>query len=285
MEKIKRKETLFIRTLLLSLLLCLAMFMPVSVMSASADEAGEDAPHSVEAIIENTTFIAFRKSDIPSYYKRSMFACYYVPNEYYESSYIYGVIIFPKDYADRFGIKSDYLKTAEEKGVKLAVLEAPGALEGANGKIFKCGLVEILEQNVTRTFSFIFYVKDSEGNIEYTSPKFAEYNTLDAKDFSDSELIEMAERKLETENSFKAIVDKLVELIDSIWTYVVLGMVGVVVVWGGFIGIRIIVANRNEEKINARNMLKSLVIGIIVMFTIAVVCPMLIKGLSAWITW
>ena len=138
---------------------------------------------------------------------------------------------------------------------------------------------------MTRTFSFIFYVKDSEGNIEYTSPKFAEYNTLDAKDFSDSELIEMAERKLETENSFKAIVDKLVELIDSIWTYVVLGMVGVVVVWGGFIGIRIIVANRNEEKINARNMLKSLVIGIIVMFTIAVVCPMLIKGLSAWITW
>ena len=128
-------------------------------------------------------------------------------------------------------------------------------------------------------------MKDSEGNIEYTNPKFAEYNTLDAKDFSDSELIEMAERKLETENSFKAIVDKLVELIDSIWTYVVLGMVGVVVVWGGFIGIRIIVANRNEEKINARNMLKSLVIGIIVMFTIAVVCPMLIKGLSAWITW
>lgn len=59
----------------------------------------------------------------------------------------------------------------------------------------------------------------------------------------------------------------------------------IVVVWGAVIGVKIAVANRKEEQINARGMLKSLVIGIIVIFVIAVAGPLLINGLSSWIAW
>lgn len=79
------------------------------------------------------------------------------------------------------------------------------------------------------------------------------------------------------------IVTKLNELMDSFWLYIVLALAGVVVVWGAYVGIRIAVAHRNEEKINARGMVKSLIIGIIIMFVVAVGAPLLINGLNAWV--
>lgn len=79
------------------------------------------------------------------------------------------------------------------------------------------------------------------------------------------------------------IVTKLNELMDSFWLYIVLALAGVVVIWGAYVGIRIAVANRNEEKINARGMVKSLIIGIVVIFVIAVGAPLLINGLNAWV--
>ena len=83
--------------------------------------------------------------------------------------------------------------------------------------------------------------------------------------------------------SLGGIVTKLSELMDSFWIYIVLAMAAVVVVWGAYIGIKIAIANRNEEKINARDMVKSLIIGIIIMFVIAMGAPLLIEGLSAWV--
>ena len=65
--------------------------------------------------------------------------------------------------------------------------------------------------------------------------------------------------------------------------YIVLAMAAVVVVWGAYIGIRIAIAHRNEDKINARGMVKNLIIGIVIMFVIAMGAPLLINGLSAWV--
>ena len=79
------------------------------------------------------------------------------------------------------------------------------------------------------------------------------------------------------------IVANLQTLMDSFWIYIVLAMAAVVVVWGAYIGIRVAIANRNEDKINARGMVKSLIIGIIIMFVIAMGAPLLINGLSAWV--
>ena len=84
-------------------------------------------------------------------------------------------------------------------------------------------------------------------------------------------------------DSLQGIVTKLNELMDSFWIYIVLAMAAVVVVWGAYVGIKIAIAHRNEEKINARDMVKNLIIGIVIMFVIAMGAPLLINGLSAWV--
>lgn len=83
--------------------------------------------------------------------------------------------------------------------------------------------------------------------------------------------------------NLQEIVTKLNELMNSFWVYIILAMAAVVVVWGAYIGIKIAIAHRNEEKINAREMVKSLIIGIIIIFVVAMGAPLLIKGLSAWV--
>lgn len=83
--------------------------------------------------------------------------------------------------------------------------------------------------------------------------------------------------------NLQGIVTKLSELMDSFWIYIVLAMAAVVVVWGAIIGIKVAIAHKNEDKINARGMVKNLVIGIIIMFVIAMAAPLLINGLAAWI--
>ena len=76
------------------------------------------------------------------------------------------------------------------------------------------------------------------------------------------------------------IVGKLQSLMDSFWIYIVMALA---VVWGAFVGIKIAIAHKNEEKINARDMVKNLIIGIIIIFVVAMGAPLLINGLSAWV--
>ncbi len=83
--------------------------------------------------------------------------------------------------------------------------------------------------------------------------------------------------------SLAEIVAKLQSLMDSFWIYIVLALAAVVVIWGAYIGIKIAIAHRNEEKINARDMVKNLIIGIIIIFVVAMGAPLLISGLSAWV--
>ena len=83
--------------------------------------------------------------------------------------------------------------------------------------------------------------------------------------------------------SLADIVGKISELMNSFWVYIVLAMAAVVVVWGAYIGIKIAIANKNEEKINARDMVKNLIVGILIIFVVAVGAPLLITGLSSWV--
>lgn len=84
-------------------------------------------------------------------------------------------------------------------------------------------------------------------------------------------------------DSLAQIVGKLQTLMDSFWIYIVLALAAVVVVWGAYVGIKIAIAHKNEEKINARDMIKNLVIGIIIIFVVAMGAPLLIEGLSVWV--
>lgn len=54
------------------------------------------------------------------------------------------------------------------------------------------------------------------------------------------------------------IVEQLNVLMDSFWIYIVMALAAVVVVWGAYVGIKIAIAHKNEEKINARDMVKTL---------------------------
>ncbi|MBR1676245.1 MAG: hypothetical protein IJ706_02930 [Clostridia bacterium] len=85
-------------------------------------------------------------------------------------------------------------------------------------------------------------------------------------------------------DNLKSIVDNLKVLMDSFWIYIVIALAAVVVVWGAYIGIKIAIAHKNEEKINAREMVKNLIIGIVIIFVVAMGAPLLINGLSAWVT-
>ena len=84
--------------------------------------------------------------------------------------------------------------------------------------------------------------------------------------------------------SLAQIVEKLKGLMDSFWLYIVIALAAVVVIWGAYIGIKITIAHRNEEKINARDMVKNLIIGIVIIFVVAMGAPLLINGLSAWVS-
>jgi succinate dehydrogenase/fumarate reductase cytochrome b subunit len=84
-------------------------------------------------------------------------------------------------------------------------------------------------------------------------------------------------------DSLAQIVTNISTLMDSFWIYIILALAAVVVVWGAYIGIRIAIAHKNEEKINARDMVKNLIIGIIIIFVVAMGAPLLIEGLSAWV--
>ena len=85
------------------------------------------------------------------------------------------------------------------------------------------------------------------------------------------------------DGSLQSIVDKIKTLMDSFWVYIVLALAAVVVVWGAYVGIKIAIAHKNEEKINARDLVKNLIIGIVIIFVVAMGAPLLINGLSAWV--
>ena len=85
------------------------------------------------------------------------------------------------------------------------------------------------------------------------------------------------------DDSLQGIVTKLQSLMDSFWIYIVMALAAVVVIWGAYVGIKIAIAHKNEEKINARDMVKNLIIGIIIIFVIAMGAPLLINGWSAWV--
>lgn len=85
------------------------------------------------------------------------------------------------------------------------------------------------------------------------------------------------------DDNLGSILTKLQGLIDSFWIYIVMALAAVVVIWGAYVGIKIAIAHKNEEKINARDMVKNLIIGIIIIFVVAMGAPLLINGLAAWV--
>lgn len=82
--------------------------------------------------------------------------------------------------------------------------------------------------------------------------------------------------------SFQEIITRLETLITDFWGLAVSILAAVVIIWCVYVAVRLIVAHRNEERIDSKRMIKNLIIGVVIMFVLAVGIPLLIEGLSSW---
>ena len=281
-----KKSSSMLCILLMILALALAMVMPTSWVNAKAETLEEEEQITVETIVDNCVFITFTKGESEAK-GQYIYACYFVPEEYYDSSLSYGVVVFPRWFAERYGVTGNYIAEYEALGMKdsLALLEVESPVLLSGGRLLKCGIWGIPETGEDIELSYIFFVQDAEGNYGYSAPHHAAYATLIAEDYTSAQIAEMIGQRVQMETSFKQIIVKLSELVDSFWIYIVIGCTSVVVIWGAYIGIKIAVARRREEQIDARGMVKSLIIGIVIAAVIAVGAPLLINGLSSWLAW
>ena len=281
-----KKSSSMLCILLMILALALAMVMPTSWVNAKAETLEEEEQITVETIVDNCVFITFTKGESEAK-GQYIYACYFVPEEYYDSSLSYGVVVFPRWFAERYGVTGNYIAEYEALGMKdsLALLEVESPVLFYGGRLLKCGIWGIPETGEDIELSYIFFVQDAEGNYGYSAPHHAAYATLIAEDYTSAQIAEMIGQRVQMETSFKQIIVKLSELVDSFWVYIVIGCTSVVVIWGAYIGIKIAVARRREEQIDARGMVKNLIIGIVIVAVIAVGAPLLINGLSSWLAW
>lgn len=286
MEHIKQKKTSPLIGFILIVMVLMTSIFTATSMSIKASAEGAEESITVEKVIDNMTFITFSKAENEQYGKH-IFGYFYIPNAVYEASFEYGVIAFPRFFAEKYGITGNYIEEYTAIGMQesLAIMKVESPASFSEGKVLKCGIREIPDAGIEIELAFIFYAKDTAGNIAYAKPYHGAYATLLVENYTNEEIALMIGQRLETENNFKQIVTKIEELIDAFWLYIIIASAAVVIVWGAIIGLRIAVARGKDEQINARSMLKNLGIGIIVVFAIAVAAPLLIKGLSAWISW
>ncbi len=240
--------------------------------------------HSLEEIIGNTVFIAFHK-EINGENGNLLGIGFHVPNEYYYSGYKYGTAIFPEKMMERYDMYDDFLGRKERDGISVMNLQGNGAMR--NGyRIMIYDVVHFPEAALSQRIAFVFYVMDAEGNVAYSTPYISTINDTDPVIEDSSEWSELLQRRLyeKTMNEqFEVITEKTVELVDSVRLYTLIGCASVVIVWGCYIGIRIIIAKKKDEQINAKGMVMGLLIGIVIMAVLAVCAPLLIKGLAVWV--
>ena len=102
MERAKNKKISLFGTILLTLVMMFSIFISVAPVKVSA-ATNDTETLQVQDVVDNATFITFRKGE-NSNYGRFIFCCYYFPNEVYDSTMEYGVVIFTKWFHERYGV-------------------------------------------------------------------------------------------------------------------------------------------------------------------------------------
>ena len=277
MEQTQNKKiSLLLMVLLLAAFFGFAFTVPVR---AFAEESNTKTP---EEIMSESYLFGFKKGEDETR-GRHIIALFFVPDEVYDENYSYGVVIFPQAYMDKFNVHSDYMNGLSVQGKPYLDVKGASYQQADGGKVFKCGIARILDQNVSRVFAFIGYVKDNEDNAAYTRPFYADYNSLIARELTNEEVSNLLEQTKSMKSNFGGIVNKISELVDSVWIYLIMSCLAVVVIWGAYIGIRIAVATKSEQKTDVKAMVKNLVVGIGIMFVLSGALPLLIKGLDFWV--
>ena len=111
MERAKNKKISLFSTILLTLIMMFSMFFSITPVKVNA-ATNESETSQVQNIVDNATFITFRKGENSSY-GRFIFCCYYFPNEVYDSTLEYGMVVFPKWFSERYGVTGNYIEEYE----------------------------------------------------------------------------------------------------------------------------------------------------------------------------
>lgn len=285
MEQTQNKKISFLCMLLILLTIFgFALTVPTKAFAEELEETEqtEVLKPQAEEIVKKMFFFGFRKGEDESH-GRYIVAMIYVPDEMYFEDCTYGVTIFPKAYMKKFNVYSDYMNGLAAQGKPYLDVIGYSYQPAPEGKVFRCGIANIRDTNTSLNFAFIGYVKDSYGNYAYIMPEYGAYDTLTVGELTNEQILEKLDYELTVRSTFGGIADKIVALVDSIWVYLVIACSAVVVIWGAYIGIRLAVAKKSEQKVDAQSMVKRLVIGIVIMFVLAGALPLLVKGLALWI--
>ena len=285
MEQTQNKKISFLCMLLILLTIFgFALTVPTKAFAEELEETEqtEETKPQADEIVKKMFFFGFRKGEDESH-GRYIVAMIYVPDEMYFEDCTYGVTIFPKAYMQRFNVYSDYMNGLAAQGKPYLDVIGYSYQPAPEGKVFRCGIANIRDTNTSLTFAFIGYVKDSYGNYAYVMPEYGAYDTLKVGELTNEQVLEKLNYELTVRSTFGGIANKIVALVDSIWVYLVIACSAVVTIWGAYIGIRLAVAKKSEQKVDAQGMIKRLVIGIVIMFVLAGALPLLVKGLALWI--
>jgi len=180
-------------------------------------------------------------------------AHFYIPSEYKVATYEYGIIIFPEMFIETYSLDNNYFQRASEVG-GISYLTYPFEEYSYIGgvRLFS-DMNRIPESRFDLSLCYVVYVKDENSVYEYSDIYYTSYNTIEKSNLSDEELKALFYEKKKDSN-FERIVLKLNEFVDSVWIYIVIGLSSVVVVWGAYIGIKIIVSKKKEESVDAKGM-------------------------------
>lgn len=74
----------------------------------------------------------------------------------------------------------------------------------------------------------------------------------------------------------------LSELVNKSIKYIVGISVTLCVLWAIYIGVKVLSAKKAEQRIEAKTLLKQFILGIVLIFVLAVGAPLLIQTLVAW---
>lgn len=85
-------------------------------------------------------------------------------------------------------------------------------------------------------------------------------------------------------NEFDDVVTKIKDLISMIQVPLITIVAALIGIWGIYIAVKIAIANKNEDKVNAKEMVKQLVIGIIIGAVVIAIGPLVINILNLWAT-
>ncbi len=80
-------------------------------------------------------------------------------------------------------------------------------------------------------------------------------------------------------DTFKGHLDKL---IGQSFKYLIGIGISLVVLWAIYIGVKVLSAKKAEQRVEAKTMLKQFILGVVLIFVLAVGAPLLIQALIAW---